>query len=195
MIRIESWAQARRHVPAILEKVNADPRVALAAMVNPILAAEEFGYEFSSDVRGEIEERVRFGEQGAAERKTLRAQIFEKARQEFSLESPEDLHRILFEELKIGSPRKGQRRQWPECTPEEARDIVRPPRRGPDGRFIDDLEPFARAHPIVPLLLRYRRAGAENPPFGSRADYDRVRRGQAKLPVGRVRYRLQERER
>jgi hypothetical protein len=62
---IDSWKEAQTVAPTVLERLNADPSLLLAAASNPILALQELGYDISPSFREEFVDRVRFGARGA----------------------------------------------------------------------------------------------------------------------------------
>ena len=44
---IDSWKEAQTVAPAVLERLNADPPLLMAAATNPLLALEELGYDIA----------------------------------------------------------------------------------------------------------------------------------------------------
>jgi hypothetical protein len=193
-MRLDSWEQARREVPAILEKINADPALALAAAANPLLALEELGYDLAPNVRKEFADRIRFGAKAFEERTVLRDKIFKHAGHPFDLDAPKELHAVLFNELKIERGKKGDA---PPLTVEQlavlcaARGVPVTSETKKQPRPHDLLRQFEGNHPIVAPLIRYREIESSQPPFASAATYDRVRRGTAKMPKLRLVARLQ----
>ncbi len=204
-VSIESWEQLQEQVESILERLNADPALALAAAANPLYALEELGFQISPHVRPEIEDRLRFRPRAIARLRELRGDIYRHAGRPFDLDSGEELERVLFDRLGLvppvaAAPAPQARRAEPkyrELAEETAyrppprldlRPLVREPGRKEESR--DPLESLRGAHPIVEPLLEYRRLEASEPRLAPRALYDDVRRGKRRLGVVRVRGRL-----
>ncbi|AMK76893.1 MULTISPECIES: hypothetical protein [Methylomonas] len=60
-ININSLHELQLQMPRIVQAVNANPGLALAAAANPLLALEQLGYKLSSAAREEVEQYARFG--------------------------------------------------------------------------------------------------------------------------------------
>jgi len=193
---IRSVDDVRQQLATILRRVNGDPRLALRAAANPLLALEELGYEIAPGVRPELERRTRHSAQVAQRLEGLQRQVYELAGEQFDLESPAELTRVLFERLEL--PRLPMRQQLVlprdgATTPAggEAEDATALPRHA-IGRpkHPDPLEPLRRAHPVMEPLLEYRAIEASQPPLASRASYERLKRDDAPVPSLRVRFRF-----
>lgn len=188
--KIGSWEELQQQIQAILERVNADPDLAAAAAINPILALEELGYELEPGARQEVEDRLRFDPREAVRLRQLRKAAFEQAGREFDLDSPDELGRLLFEELRIPIPQPEKKR------PRQKRPAARPDTRPLPHRFSgqpeaeDPLEALHGAHPVLEPLLEYRRLEASRPRLASRSLYEQVRQGKRRLAIRNLRGRL-----
>jgi hypothetical protein len=181
MPQVTAITKIQESLDAILDRVNADPDLARAAAVNPILALEELGYTLAPEVRFEIEDRCRFEDSKLiARRRRLRAQMFKVAGRTFNPGSPDELRAVL-RDLDVRLEGGG------ECSLEQ----VRPLRTGP-GReepFEDPLAPLRDQHAIMPPLLEYRKIDAGRPGFAPRSLYEQIRAGKGGRLVSRVRAR------
>jgi|GEM_PF-660492 len=203
--KIDSWEQLQQQVASILAHVNKDQRLALAAAVNPLFALEELGYEISPGVRPEIEDRLRFGAKKATRLKELRASIFKQAGRQFDIDSPTELGRVLFDELKLRGANVNTRadayeggstiQQSPAGSRLSASPDTKPlPYRRPEAEpLADPLEVLKEAHPVIAPLLEYRRLEASRPRFAPRSFFEAVRQGKRSLPVRELRGRLKAR--
>jgi hypothetical protein len=181
-MRVDSWEQLQEQIQPILEQVNADPALAMAAAVNPLYAIEELGYEIEPRVRPQIEDRLRFGPRSIVRLQQLREEIFEHAGREVDLTSSDDLRQLLFEELSLPVPEPP-----PDTSP-------LPPQIGGQPRLepiSDPLEVLRDAHPIMEPLLEYRRLESSRPGMAPRHLYEEVREGKRRLPIRSIRARLQ----
>ncbi len=181
---IDSWAQLQAQVDSILERLNADTGLALAAAVNPLYALEELGFQIAPHARADIEDRLRFRPRVAVRVRALREEIYRQAGRPFDLDSAEELGRILFDRLGIVPPRASPARLY-------LRPLVSEP--GHRGPTPDPLDSLRGAHAIIEPLLEYRRLEASEPRLAPRTLYDDVRRGRRRLGVLRVRGRLKRR--
>ncbi len=196
-IRITSWAQIQERIQFIVERLNANPSLALAAAVNPLYALEELGLDIDPAVRPAIEQRVRFKPRVNARMQHLREEIFRHAGHSFDIDSPREVECILFDRLGLALPAsesiqnvegegEGEGAKRP-----PALTLSRPVRTGRgDAPAEDPLEPLRDAHPIVPPLLEYRRLDANAPRLAPRSLYDEVRRGERQFGVVNLHFRL-----
>lgn len=214
---IDSWEQLQERVQDLLERINADSMLALAAAANPILALEELGFDINPAARDEIETRFRFHPRTAVRIRQLQDEIFRHAERHFDLRSPEELSAILFDRLALTLPtheRSEPRRQAPtrrrtksstekrsdeqideqkQSAPRptiDLRPLIRLPGATEDP--VDPLAAFAGAHPIIAPLLEYRRLDASRSRLAPRALYDDVRRGTRRVGVTHLVARLKE---
>lgn len=187
---ITSWAQLQSLVAELLEQINGDPSLALAAAANPIFALHELGYEIDSQVRVEIEHSFRFGQRITSRLRKLREGVIKQAGRHFDLDSATELRSVLFDELKITLPNQAVQfsRQTNLGTPDTA---PLPPQLPWTDKAEDPLECFRKSHPIMEPLLEYRRLEASRPRLAPRHLYDQIRRGKRHLLINHVRGRLQ----
>lgn len=73
--RIRDQSDWQQHIGSIVEKINADPTLALAAACNPFLALAELGYQLDAAVIADLEERARYSKRQIVERRALRADL------------------------------------------------------------------------------------------------------------------------
>lgn len=173
---IQSIQQLQRLVPSIVKALNADDALMKRALVNPLLALEELGYRLADELRPRVERRVRFKVETAQRLDALADEVFKHAGERLDIDSPAALDRLLFERLKL--PRG--------TSAPTAQAAVK---RGET--FIDPLERLRGKHPVLEPLLAYRQLEASVPRLAPPELYERVRRGDVKLPVLRAKARLQ----
>jgi hypothetical protein len=188
-IRIDSWEEAQEQVASLLEQLNANPALALAAAANPLFALEELGYEINPQVRLEFEERLRFRPRTVVRLRELRETIFKQAGHAFDLNSSAELRKVLYDELEIAVPH--QRPDRPEQLHATLPDTgPLQPQLSRTQKAEDPLEVLRGAHPIMKPLLRYRRLEASRPRLAPRNLYEEVRQGKRRLPIRDIRGRL-----
>ncbi|RSZ60738.1 hypothetical protein HF313_18435 [Massilia atriviolacea] len=166
---IADIAQLQEQIMALLERINSDRRLALAAAVNPLLALEELGYRLAPPVRREIERRSRYTKRQLVRLDALRAD-FARLVPDFAIEdadllSSAQVRRLLRETLDIADARIP-------C------DLDLPRGAGPD-----PLEALADAHPALPALLGLRDIERHALRFATHDQYRDVRSGKLSLPI------------
>jgi hypothetical protein len=169
--RITSWKDLQERSADLVERVNADQGLAVAAAANPLFALAELGFDIEPEVRQELEDRFRFRPEDARRIGELRQEIFRETKRRFDLRSGDELRQVL-EELGVRIP--------PNVDPG-------PPPRPGQGEEVDD--PLAQprgAHPVLKPLLEYRRRDAGTAALAPRELYDEVRRGELETPVLRI---------
>lgn len=186
-------------MPRLLQKTADDNQLLLAALANPLLALAELGYEVSPEAAREIEVHARFGaEEGNAFRQ-LEADLFAAAGRPFDPADPEAVMAVL-DQLLPQKPGKTAQASPTDLSPTRRKQLLDAARQQPPGVAgytpkQDPLETFAAAHPIVPLLVRWRKLDRQSPRFAPPATFARIRSGELKLPIIRVELKLQDRAR
>lgn len=181
---IAALEDLQRLVPSIVKAVNADEALMKRALVNPLLALEEMGYHLSDELRPQVERRVRFKLEVAQKLETLAAQVFKQADVSFDIDSPAALEKVLFEKLKLPRAEAVVGKRAAAAASSGLPPFKRPP-------AADPLEHLRGKHAVMSTLLEYRQLEASEPRLAPRELYERVRRGELKLPVIRARARLQ----
>lgn len=182
-----SWGELQLRISSIVERLNEDRDLAVAAAANPFLALEELGYHVVPEARPEIEDRLRFPAAEVARRRKLRQRIFRAAGNEFDIRSPDALHRVLFHdlELKPVPDERGCARPLPSTSP-------LPRQRGKGEPPEDPLAALEGRHPIIEPLLEYRQLDARRWPLASPAAYRAIRKAETARGIRNMRIRLKE---
>lgn len=176
---ITDIAQLQEQITPLLERINSDSQLALAAASNPLLALEELGYRLAPPVRREIERRSRYTKRQLVRLDELHVQ-FARLVPNFPLEDIDllaaaQVRRLLREGLAL---------------PDQhiPRELDMPPRPAPD-----PLAPLADAHPAMPALLGLREIERGALRFASAERYRALRSGKLKLPIVSVSGKLTNR--
>jgi hypothetical protein len=195
---IDSLDALRRRVPSIVKQINQAPSLALRAAANPLLALAEMGYRLTDELARTVELRLRFSPVVIARLQDLRERIQKLADGAFDPDDPADVHRVLFERLKLPPlPDPAQSIVVAQAAVARTRALSPGSRLDfpwipPGGvRHPDPLTALRGAHSIVEPLIEYRAIQASQPRLATREAYDRLARGDARLPTIRVRARLQ----
>lgn len=189
---VRSWEELQAQIVPILDELQADHQLTLAAAVNPLFALEEIGYHVDPQARPLIEERLRFPPRDVVRRQALREDINRLAGRPVDLASAEDLRALLYDELKLVSLSAPAQQAYRAATqaPIDTRPL--PPQLSYRPKVADPLEVLSGHHPILAPLLEYRRLEASAPLLATRVIYDEVRQGKRELGIPRLRARLKD---
>ncbi len=187
--RIDSLKELHQLLPSILEQINADQSLAIAAAANPLIALEELGYHIDPEIRPDIEDHLRFKPEAMTQLKELRRQISKHAGHTFDPNSPAELHTVLFEELKLppGEVKRDKKERLAVLTAT----TPFPPQLSWAPKVTDPLEKLRGKHPIIEPLLEYRQLEASTPRLASKELYEEIRTGKRPTKIVRVRGILQ----
>jgi DNA polymerase I-like protein with 3'-5' exonuclease and polymerase domains len=190
--RVESWHQLQARVRQLLDQIQSNKQLALAAAANPMLALEELGYEFDPQIRLEVEHRFRFGPRTFDQLRELRTAIIRIAGRDVDLNSADDLRKLLFRELKVpvSAECKASLQADTSAIPDTS---PLPPQLSWTPKVDDPLERLRKAHPVMEPLLEYRRLEASRPRLAPRHLYEVIRQGKRSLPITGIRGRLKTR--
>lgn len=194
-IRISTMRQMEKALAHAVAMLAGNDQLMQLAALNPVFAMEEAGFEFTDDLRASIERRVRFHPDVYARMETLVGEIRATAGRPVDVDSAEDLDRLLFSELKLVRPATTLRQQLAPAhhallASEHVTERV-PPQLGWTPKLTDPLEELRGAHPVMEALLEYRRHDASTPRLAARELYEKVRRGEVKLPIKNLRATIQ----
>ncbi len=192
---IESLEELRRLVPSLIEAANSDNKLAMLAAANPIMAIEDLGYSFTEEFRSDLEHIFRFPTETVKRLESLEKQIHKIAGRSFNIDSPVELEHMLFDELSLPRISKTLKMQiHPSRLPSTFSDLPTaplPPQMSWGPKLKDPLEELRDAHPIMEPLLTYRQLEASQPRLASREIYENIERDEVKLPLTRVKFRMQ----
>jgi hypothetical protein len=182
---IDSWEDLQQQIRSILEQINANSNLTLAAAANPLYALEEIGYKINPTARPEIETRLRFDPRTAVQLRQLQTAIFEQVGHPFDLNVPAQLQRVLFDELKISVPGHNSYKNDSKL---DTSPLV--PQLSWIPKVEDPLEVLRGAHPVIEPLLEYRRLESSVPRLAPLSLYQEVRQGKRRLFLESIRGRL-----
>jgi hypothetical protein len=199
--QINSLPELQRLMPRLLKNAANQTSLLLAAAANPLLAITRLGYEVAPEAARAIEYRARFGEAGGAAFEKLQAELFQTAGQTFDPADGRALRRVLADLLPADETQSAQKRPTALALSRKQRTALldaaeNRPVGVPGQRPVrDPLADFAEVHPLIPLLVEWRRINLQSPRFASAEVFDRILAGELRLPITEVTFSLQERSR
>jgi hypothetical protein len=173
---INSLKELQLQIPAIFEKYGRDNNFTQIALANPIAALEKIGFQFTERAKDEIETYARFGKEGAKRIAELRAEINDTAGTSVNLNDPNQIVEIITssgDRDVLKSSAKARKGSNAETSPVDKAALLKalenPPKKQ-GSHWQDDLTGFSSIHPVLPLILLYRKLDAENPKFADKKD-------------------------
>ena len=188
--KINSIQEFQKVVPLIVKAINADQQLGLRALANPLLAAEELGYEVAPEVQRAAQRRIRFTKETAERLNMLEKEIYSLSEERFDIDNPQELGKILFDKLKLQAPEVDQSHYQQRAASQWVNVEPLPPHIFDQPQLPDSLEVLREAHPVIAPLLEYRQLEASTPRLASREYYERIKRQEVKLPVTNVQVHL-----
>jgi hypothetical protein len=198
-LHITSLDELHRRLPEMVRHQETHPRLAIAALANPLLALETLGYTIDPAIAREVALRTRFSGEDAGRLLTLER----------------DVHAVLGDDFDIDDAAAVAPRLLRLVEPEAAKDVAKRAARAPAEveapaaslraalgvaapvaavgrpRAADPLVPFRGLHPVIGRLVAYRTLEASRPRLASRAVFEALLAGKTAGPVtaARLRYK------
>jgi hypothetical protein len=171
---IGSLKDLQMRMPAIIQQYGTDNNFTQIALANPIIALERAGFHFTEGAKDEIEHYVRFGREGLDRLHFLKEDIYKHIVGQIDLNNAEQvgdaLMRILPGESSdqySGQEQGANAAYTPAIKPDRdtlIRILKTPPKQAGEN-WQDDLQPYSTLHPVIQLMIDYRKMQADNPPF------------------------------
>lgn len=194
-IKINSLRELQLQMPRIVQAVNVNQRLALAAGVNPLLALEKLGYKLSLEAQKEVEQYARFGPDNLrrlAEIETEFSNLL--ATKTMPVNLPEAI--TLFEKSEYAQPDKpdADKKKTPKSTKnqglEASLENIFASRVWPVDEEKKLLAQLSSQHPGLPLLFEYRKIHRQRRPFATQPVFEAIFSGEKKILVDRIEFKL-----
>ncbi len=183
---IASLDDLHRRLPEMVKQQETHPRLAIAALANPLLALERLGYTIASEIAREVAIRTRFRGEDAERLLTLDQALRTDLGDDADLDDAPTLAPRLLKLMGETARKKSVAAPLREALhkPVIAAPIGRPP-------LADPLADFRAAHPVIDRLVTYRALDASRPRLASPALFEAILAGKAASPVtaARLRYK------
>jgi hypothetical protein len=187
--RIHSLHELQLKMPRILEQYGGDRELSLLALANPLEALRKIGFDFTEEAAEEIEAHVRFGKEGAAGYKSLKADIETLAGEKVSAAQPELLADLI---IRLSSPHSEAATDKKKAKSLRPRKEIialvtqKPVRKGND--IADPLEEIKDLHPVIPKLIALRKLDFLHPGFADKKTIQSI--NERKLPLTQIKFKL-----
>ena len=195
--KIVSLNQLQVLMPRLLVEHAKDGKLMKAALSNPILALETLGYTIVPKVKREIEQRSRFNAAQQKRRMEIEEKVNKLSPKKLDLSSSASITRVLkniFTEKTIDVGKKTM--QTSAFIAAASKPL--PPQMFQKKAMEDPLSTYKSAHPIIPLLLEYRKLEAVAPKFASKKTFtsilnDNDNETKFGISISNVNFKIQER--
>ena len=179
---IKNFKEFHSLVPTIIKQVIADQELAKRALVNPCLAFEELGYNISLEIQYEIEKYLRFSKQERKQIEDLEKEITKIAGKKINPGSLEELLPVLHK-LKVSSSIINRLLKEKRIDSiEMSKLIIKNQKPG----WRDPLKEAMKSIPELKGIIEYRKIINSKPPLGSKEMYEKLKKGETKLPISDI---------
>ncbi|HAL81278.1 MAG TPA: hypothetical protein DCO83_02790 [Mucilaginibacter sp.] len=193
---INSLRELQLQMPAIFEKYGNDNNFTQIALANPIAALEKIGMEFTDRAKDEIETYARFGKEGAKQISELRANINDTAGSFVDLNAPYQIAEIIISTGDFNVSKSSEQAKKGAGAGSSSVDkaaLIKALESSPkkeNNLWQDDLAQFSSMHPVLPLILQYRKLDAESPRFADKKNISAIQEKLNKGPLKNVVFTL-----
>jgi hypothetical protein len=192
--KISSLKEIQLQVPEILQEYADNQELALIALANPLMALEKIGYTFTPEAREEIEDRIRFGKQGAEKFSQLKQSVFEASGNKFDLQSAADIKTnvkaILEKRSASGKEDKSTAETISSARVESILKLLDQPVYRKSNHETDPLSAFIKDHPVIEKLVELRKMEASQPRLADAKALDQILANREVLPLKKITFRL-----
>lgn len=193
---VKTMAQLQKLMPKILKEHGKDKKLSRAALSNPILALERIGYKLSAGLKEEVEIRARFGAKEQKKLAETQKKITKIAGKKVNLSSNTAVSKLLKGLIKTKNVKA-------EKKTDKSSALFKAVAINPESRLFktkmakDPLDDFRSSHPIIPLLLDYRRIEASAPKLASKKLFNEILKGKTPksgIRIKNVKFVMQSRD-
>jgi hypothetical protein len=194
-INISSLRELQLQMPRIVQAVNANPKLALAAAANPLLAIEQLGYKLSPEAQKEIEQYARFGPDNLkrlAEIETEFGKLLATKTVPVNLTEA----RALFEKSGHAQPDKSTTEKKMTLKPtknqglEASLENIFASRVWSVSEEKKLLSELSARHASLPLLFEYRKIHRQRQSFATRSAFETILSGEKNTLVDKIEFKL-----
>jgi hypothetical protein len=192
--KLTQLKQLQKEVPDLIKKYGDDTALARAAMINPILALENIGYELSDELKHELDYHIRFGPEKKKRLLKLEKDIFKDVGKSFDLQDEKQIRKNIHPLISLKenavltkptakislSGKKGVSRVKAVSSPK----TTTSPYTG-----------FSKSHKVIPKLIEYQDFELNAPKLGSKKLFNQALKDKkiGGIKINSVRFRLNER--
>jgi hypothetical protein len=192
--KISNLKEIQLQVPEILKEYADNQELALIALANPLMALEKIGYSFTPEAREEIEDRIRFGKQGAEKISQLKQSVFETSGIKFNLKSTAEMKTnvkaILLKRPASGNEDKSTSETINSTRIESILKLLDQPVNRKSSDETDPLTAFINDHPVIEKLIEFRKMEASQPRLADEKALDQILANREVLPLKKITFRL-----
>jgi DNA polymerase I-like protein with 3'-5' exonuclease and polymerase domains len=192
--KISTLKELQLQVPRILEEYADNQELAFIALANPLAALEKIGYSFTPSAREEIEDRIRFGKEGAEKVKQLKETIFTAAGKKFDLGSPVEVKthlKIILSKQPVSKEKSKISDEGISQTNINAiLKIIEEPVKKKDKDVLDPLASYRKDHPIIETLIEYRKMDASHVRLADSMTINQLLAKRENIPLKNIKFRL-----
>lgn len=193
---IKSLEDLHRRLPELVRLQETHPRLAVAALANPLLALEQAGYAIAPAIAREVELRTRFRGDEADTLIAQEGRLKAALGTQVDLDDPRSFAAPMLRTIAAGIPKaKRAAKQQDYRSGEDGDDDLRgaletplQPHRPGTIRPADPLAAYSARHPLIADFVEYRRLESSRPRLADRTVFEGLLSGRTESPIGKARF-------
>ncbi|MFT6996977.1 MAG: hypothetical protein ACJAQ4_000722 [Cryomorphaceae bacterium] len=192
--KLTQLKQLQKEIPDLIKKYGDDTALARAAMINPILALENIGYELSDELKHELDYHIRFGPEKKKRLLKLEKDIYIDVGKSFDLQDEKQVRKNIHpfisikENAVLAKPsariRLSSNQGVSQLKSASLQKTATSPYAG-----------FSKTHKVIPKLIEYQDYELNAPKLGSKKLFNKALKDKkiGGIKINSVRFRLSER--
>lgn len=185
---ISTLRELQLKMPAIIKLHGNNTTIARAAIINPILALEEIGYELSASLKNELDYYIRFGPARQKKLIALEKEVYTGVGKKFDLKDEKAVEKYVHPLI----AKKGKVEFKPPKTEYSFAIKTSKTKAIFSQKKSDPYEIFKDAHPVMKPLLEFRKIESSVARLGSAEIFKKALKGHVseKVKISSVRFRM-----
>jgi hypothetical protein len=186
--------QLQKEVPDLIKKYGDDTALARAAMINPILALENIGYELSDELKHELDYHIRFGPEKKKQLLKLEKDIYKDVGKSFDLQDEKQIRKNIHPLISL-KENAVLTKSTAKISLSGRKGVSRVKAVSSQKTATSPYAGFTKSHKVIPKLIEYQDYELNAPKLGSKKLFNQALKDKkiGGIKINSVRFRLNER--
>jgi hypothetical protein len=192
--KLTQLKQLQKEVPDLIKKYGDDTALARAAMINPILALENIGYELSDELKHELDYHIRFGSEKKKRLLKLEKDIFKDVGKSFDLQDEKQIRKNIHPLISL-KENAVLTKSTAKISLSGKKGVSLVKSISSQKTTISPYAGFKKSHKVIPKLIEYQDFELNAPKLGSKKLFNQALKDKkiGGIKINAVRFRLSER--